>query len=339
MARKFLYSKHALIENYSTNQITHMYYSGGGVWTVVDNITAGPTTNNLSSLASNQQGDRVLYANYSGNGVVPLNYNGSTWVPGTLVSSGQPTTATAAVAMSADGLHALSGGDFQSSVTPYEFNVGTGLWVAQTPVPVGHQHLDTVAMSRDGLRAIIVSKYDAAATPMFRNPSTGIWSVGADIAINSSTERFFCAGFSPDGNSVVIGSNQNLVSSDGLTWNGSSWDRVSIPVTLRGACWTLDGKSVIGGNGQVDVGAIRILNFDPITKTFSAGQVLTGYNNVAGVQVANDTVGDVALATDFGANQVIPLQYSRDTGLWSSGTPISSALFNSPWNMLVFPIW
>ena len=75
MPRKFMYTMHALVENYSTNQVTHLIYSGG-VWTPIENITAGPSTNNLSSLAANTQGSRVLYANYSAGAIVPLDYLG-----------------------------------------------------------------------------------------------------------------------------------------------------------------------------------------------------------------------------------------------------------------------
>ena len=152
MPRKFLYSLHALVENYSTNQVTHLVGSGAGGWSVVENITAGPETNNLSSLASNIQGSRVLYANYGAGGVVPLDYNGSTWIPGTLIPQGGGNCD--AVAMSDDGLHALSGGDYSSGVTPYDFNTETGLWEAKPVVSIASAHFNSVSMTRDGSRAI-----------------------------------------------------------------------------------------------------------------------------------------------------------------------------------------
>jgi hypothetical protein len=332
MPRKFMYTMHALIENYSTNQVTHLIYSGG-VWTPIENITAGPSTNNLSSLAANTQGSRVLYANYTAGAVVPLDYIGGTWAPGTPVSQGGANCA--AVTMSGDGLHALSSGDFASFVTPYEFNTGTGLWVAASAVGLPSAHLNTVQMTVDGSKGIAVPKYDDVAFPLFRDPGTGIWTAGGGIALSAAGDRFFAAGFSPDGNSIVIGSNTFSVPSNGLTWNGSTWDIVSIPVTLVSACWRPDGLSVIGGYG----GSIYVIDFDPLTKTFTPGQVLSGYNTLTAVTVANDGIGDTALASDWGNATVIPLTYSRTTKLWSAGTPISSAFFDHPWNSLVFPVW
>lgn len=332
MPRKFLYTMHALVENYSTNQVTHLIYSGG-VWTPVENITAGPSTNNLSSLAANTQGSRVLYANYNSGAVVPLDYTGVTWTPGTPVSQGGGSCS--AVAMSGDGLHALSSGDFASAVTPYEFNIGTGLWVASASVSLPTTNIDTVQMTVDGSKAIIVPKYDDVAFPMSRNPGTGIWTADSGIALTGANERFFAAGFSPDGNAIVIGTNTSGVNSNGLTWNGSTWDVVSIPVTLVSACWRPDGLSVIGGYQ----GSIYVIDFDPVTSTFIPGQVLSGYNGLTAVTVANDGIGDTALASDWGNSTVIPLTYSRTTKLWSAGTPISSAFFDHPWNSLVFPVW
>jgi len=323
---------HALIENYSTNQVTHLIYSGG-VWTPIENITAGPSTNNLSSLAANTQGSRVLYANYSAGAVVPLDYAGGTWTPGTPVSQGGGNCS--AVAMSGDGLHALSSGDFTSGVTPYEFNTGTGLWVATSAVILPSLHLNTVQMTVDGSKGIVVPKYDDFAYPLSRDPGTGIWTAGSGIVLNSANERFFAAGISADGTAIVIGSNTSTVASDGLTWNGLTWDRVSIPVTLLSACWRPDGLSIIGGFQ----GSIYVIDFDPITKVFTPGQVLSGYNNLTAVTVANDGIGDTALASDFGNSTVIPLTYSRTTKLWSAGTPIASAFFDHPWNSLVFPVW
>jgi hypothetical protein len=332
MPRKFLYSMHALVENYSTNQVTHLLYTGG-VWTPFENITAGPTSNNLSSLAANTQGSRVLYANYVSGAVVPLDYAGGTWTPGTPVSQGSGNCA--AVTMSGDGLHALSSGDFATAVTPYEYNTATGLWVAGSSISLSSTHFNTVQMSVDGLRAIAVPKYDDYAFPLFRNPGTGLWSAAAGIAINAGGERFFGAGFSPDGNAILIGSNTTGVESDGLTWNGSSWDRVSIPVTLLSATWRPDGRSLIGGFGN----NVRVIDYDPATKTFTPGQTLTGFTNVSAVVVANDGIGDTALVSDYGGNTITPLTYSRSTKLWTAGSPISSVYFDHPWNSLVFPIW
>jgi hypothetical protein len=332
MPRKFLYSMHALVENYATNQVTHLLYSGG-VWTPFENITAGPTSNNLSSLAANTQGSRVLYANYTSGAVVPLNYAGGTWTTGTPVGQGGGNCA--AVTMSGDGLHALSSGDFATAVTPYEYNTSTGLWVAGSSISLASTHFNTVQMSRDGLRAVAVPKYDDSAFPLFRNPSTGIWSAAAGIGLNAGSERYFAAGFSPDGNAVFIGSNTNSVPSDGLTWNGSSWDRVSIPVTLLSATWRPDGLSLIGGYEDT----IRVIDYDPVSRTFTPGQSLTGFNNISAVVVANDGIGDTALASDYASGTVIPLTYSRTTQLWTAGSPIVSAFFDHPWNSLVFPVW
>lgn len=332
MPRKFLYSMHALIENYSTNQVTHLTYSAG-IWSPIENIAAGPSTNNLSSLAANTKGSRVLYANYDAGAIVPLDYAGGTWTSGTPVSQGGGNCD--AVAMSGNGLHALSSGDYSSSVTPYEFNLSTGLWVAATPVALSSAHLNTVQMSVDGSRAIAVPKYDDAAFPLFRDLGTGIWSASSSIALNAANERFFAASFSPDGGAIVIGSNTSGVQSDGLTWNGSSWDRVSIPITLTSCCWRPDGLSVIGGYGN----SIYVIDYDPVTKVFTSGQVLTGFNTMLAVTVANDGIGDTALASDWGNSTVVPLTYSRTTRLWSAGTPIVSAFFDHPWNSLVFPVW
>jgi hypothetical protein len=337
MPRKFLYTLHALVENYSSNQVTHLMSSSGFDWTVVGNITAGPSSNNLSALASNLQGSRVLYANYSGGGVVPLDYNGSTWVPGTLVPQGGGNCA--AVAMSDDGLHALSGGDYSSGVTPYNFNTGTGLWEASSVVSIPSAHFNSVSMTRDGSRAITVPKWDPFVFPLARDPGTGDWTVGSGIGLTGSTEKFFCSGISPSGDAAIVGSCYNPLESTALTWNGTTWDHVTIPVVLRSACWRPDGLSAIGGGGESEAGVIRTVNFDPITKAFTLGQTLTGFNTIVSVTVANDGTGDTALAADFYANTVIPLTYSRMTGLWTAGSPIVSGLFSNPWNMLVFPIW
>jgi hypothetical protein len=332
MPRKFLYSMHALVENYSTNQVTHLTNSGG-VWSPIENITAGPTSNNLSSLAANTQGSRVLYANYSSGAVVPLDYTGGTWAPGSPVSQGGGNCD--AVTMSGNGLHALSSGDYAIAVTPYEFNTGTGLWVAATAVGLPSPHLNTVQMSVDASRAVAVPKYDDVAYPLFRNPGTGIWTAESGIALNAASERFFSAAFSPDGDAIVIGSNTPGVDSDALIWNGSSWDRVSIPVTLLNVCWRPDGLSVIGGYGS----SIYVIDYDPVTKVFTPGQVLSGFTTMTAVTVANDGIGDTALASDYGNSTVVPLTYSRTTHLWSAGTPIVSAFFDHPWNSLVFPVW
>lgn len=338
MPRKFLYTLHALVENYSTNQVTHLMSSGVFGWTVIGNITAGPSSNNLSSLASNIQGSRVLYANYTNGGVVPLDYNGSTWVPGTLVSQGGGNCA--AVAMSDDGMHALSGGDFSSGVTPYDFNTSTGLWEAQSIVAIPDANFDSVSMTRDGSRALATPKWGPHVYPLARDSITGIWSVGAGISLSGSSEKFFTSGISPTGDAAIIGSNSTSYPADTLTWNGTTWDHSTLSITLRSASWRPDGLSALGSNGEGDIGGfIRVVNFDPATKIFTPGQVLSGFNNIAGVVVANDGIGDTALATDFGANAVIPLTYSRVTGLWTAGTPITSVLFSNPWNMLVFPIW
>ena len=124
-----------------------------------------------------------------------------------------------------------------------------------------------------------------------------------------------------------------------LTWNGTTWDHTTIPVTLRSACWRPDGLSAIGGGGEDEAGVIRTVNYDPATKVFSPGQTITGFNAIVSVVVANDGIGNTALASDFYNNTVTPLMYSRVTGLWTAGTPLSSPLFANPWNMLVFPIW
>jgi len=337
MPRKFLYSLHALVENYGSNQVTHLIGSGTGGWVVAGAITAGPTTNNLSSLASNIQGSRVLYANYSGGGVVPLDYNGTTWVPGTLVPQGGGNCD--AVAMSNDGLHALSGGDYAGGVTPYEFNTESGLWEAQPIVSISDAHFNSVSMTRDGSRAIAVPKWDPYVYPLARDPGTGIWSVGSGIPLSGSTEKFFCSGISTSGNAAIVGSCYQGLPSDGLIWNGTTWDHVSIPVTLRSVCWRPDGLSAIGGGGEGEPGVIRTVNFDPATNTFSPGQTITGFNAIVSVTIANDGIGNTALASDFYNNTVTPLSYSIVTGLWTAGTPITSTSFANPWNMLVFPIW
>jgi hypothetical protein len=332
MPRKFLYTMHALIENYSTNQVTHLIYSGG-IWSPVENITAGPSSNNLSSLAANMQGSRVLYANYSSGGVVPLDYAGGTWSPGAVVPQGGGNCA--AVTMSSDGLHALSSGDFASAVTPYEFNTGTGLWVAQSPISLPSVHFNTVQMTQDGSRALAVPKYDDFAFPLARDSGTGIWTAGSGIALNSASERFFAVSMSPNGNAAVVGSNTTTIDSDGLTWNGTTWDRVSIPITLLNSCWRPDGLSVLGVYGS----SIYVIDFDPVAKTFTPGQVLSGFSLLTTATVANDGIGDIALASDYGNSTVVPLTYSRTTKLWSAGTPIVSAFFDHPWNSLVFPVW
>lgn len=338
MSRKFLYTLHALVSNYGTNKITHLQRSTGGVWTIIGNIT-GPSTNNLNSLASNLQGSRVIFANYPSNGIVPFNYSGGTWIPGVLVPSSQSGN-TAAVTMSDDGLHALSGGDFQNTFTPYEFNTSTGLWLNGTAVPLPSTHPDSLQMTRDGNRALVTFKYDNVAYPLTRNPGTGIWSVsGSAITLNASNERFFAIGISVDGSRAIIGSNKAGVLSDGLIWNGSTWDRISCPVTLFSASWRPDGLSAIGGNAEDESGAIRTVNYNPSTGAFTAGQTFTGYGRITGVVIANDGVGDIALAADFNSNAVIPVNYSRTTGLWTPETPISSALFSNPLNLSLFPVW
>ena len=337
MPRKFLYTLHALVENYSSNQVTHLMSSGVGGWTVVENITAGPDSNNLSSLASNLQGSRVLYANYSGGGVVPLDYNGSTWIPGTLIPQGGGNCA--AVAMSDDGLHALSGGDYATGVTPYDFNTSTGLWEPKTTVSISSAHFNSVSMTRDGSRALTVPKYETHVYPLARDPGTGIWSVGSGIPLTGGAEKFFCSGISPSGNAAIVGSCHTGFESMVLTWNGTTWDYDIIPITLRSVSWRPDGLSAIGGGGEDESGVIRTVNFDPITKAFTLGQTITGFNAIVSVTVANDGIGDTALASDLYANTVIPLTYSRMTGLWTAGSPIVSGLFSNPWNMLVFPIW
>jgi len=336
MPRKFLYSLHALVENYGSNQVTHLVGSGTGGWTVVGNITAGPSSNNLSSLASNIQGSRVLYANYGG-GVVPLDYNGVTWVPGTLVPQGGGNCA--AVAMSDDGLHALSGGDFSSGVTPYDFNTGTNLWEARPVVSIPSAHFNSVSITRDGSRALATPKWESHVYPLFRDPGTGIWTVGTGIPLTGAAEKFFCSGISPSGDAAIIGSCNSNFHSDCLAWNGSSWDHSTVPVVLRSVSWRPDGLSAIGGGGEDEPGVIRTVNFDPVTKIFTPGQVITGFNTVVSVAVANDGIGNTALATDFYGNIVTPLSYSMVTGLWTAGASISSTDFTNPWNMLVFPIW
>ena len=339
MSRKFFFSMHALVSNYSSNNITHLLYSSSGVWTVVENIVAGPSANNLNSIASNMQGSRLIFANYPGSGIVPLDYNGITWTAGTLVPN-SGGGAAAAVTMSADGLHSLSGGDFSSLVTPYDFNLSSGLWETKTGVSVGSTDLDSVRMTRDGSRALAVGKFGNTAYPLARDPITGIWAPsGSPIGLNTSGERFFAIGISVDGSTAIIGSNNAAVASDGLIWNGSVWNRVSIPVPINGVTWRPDGLSAIGGNGEGEGGIIRTINYDPGTETFSAGQVFTGYGNIGEVAVANDGIGDIALAADFASNTVIPLTYSRSTQLWTPGAPIPSPLFSNPRNLLLFPIW
>jgi hypothetical protein len=337
MPRKFLYSLHALVENYATNQVTHLVGSGVGGWTVVGNITAGPSSNNLSSLASNIQGSRVLYANYGGGGVVPLDYDGFTWVPGTLIPQGGGNCA--AVAMSDDGLHALSGGDFSSGVTPYEFNESTGLWESRPMISIPDAHFNSVSMTRDGSRAIATPKWGPHVYPLFRDSGTGLWSVSSGIPLSGSAEKFFCSGFSPSGDAAIVGSCYGPFASQGLTWNGSGWDSVELPFALRSVCWRPDGLSAIGGGGE-DEHVIRTVNFNPVTKAFTLGQTLTGsFNAIVSVTIANDGIGNTALATDFFNNTVTPLSYSKVMGLWTVGTPITSTDFSNPWNMLVFPIW
>ena len=339
MSRKFFFSMHALVSNYSSNNITHLLYSSSGVWTVVENIIAGPSANNLNSIASNMQGSRLIFANYPGSGIVPLDYNGVTWTAGALVPN-SGGGAAAAVTMSADGLHALSGGDFSNRVTPYEFNSSTGLWETQSGIVVGSTDLDSVRMTRDGSRALAVGKFGNTAYPLARNPGTGIWATsGSPIALNNSGERFFAIGISVDGSTAIVGSNNVSAHSDGLIWDGSVWNRVDIPVVINGVTWRPDGLSAIGGQGEGESGIIRTINYDPVTETFSAGQVLTGYGLIGEVAVANDGIGDIALAADFSANSVIPLSYSRNTQLWTPGTPIPSPLFSNPRNLLLFPIW
>lgn len=339
MPRKFLYSLHALVSNYSSNQITHLLRDSLGAWTVTGNITAGSDSNNLVSIAANIQGSRVIFANYPLGEIVPLNFAGGVWSPGTPVASGGGNTS--AVTMSDDGLHALSSGDFTSAVTPYEFNVGTGLWVAGTPVATGSTHLNSVRMTRDGSRAIVVPKYDDIAYPLARNPGTGLWSVGTGIAVASASERFFSVGFSIDGDVAIVGSNAAGVSSDGLIWNGSTWSKVSVPAAMNSAVWRPDGLSAIGGNAAGEAGCLRVVHYDPIGHTFTAGQVITDFTSgaVVSVALANDGIGDVGLAADFNHNQLTPLTYSRSTGLWTAGTVIASELFSRPWNMLIFPVW
>jgi hypothetical protein len=341
MARKFLYKLHALISNYASNQVTHMLYSGLG-WTVVGNIDTAGAAGNLSSIASNVQGSRVLFASYFGSSVVPLNYSGGTWIAGSpiVVPSGGGNISS--VTVSDDGLHALATGDFAVGVTPFEFNIGTGLWEVKPIVLVpsgGSLGFDSIRITRDGLRALVVPKYDDVAWPLARNPITNAWTVGSSISLNASNERFFAIGISQDSNVAIVGSNLSGVNSDGLIWNGTTWDRTSVPATLASASWRPDGLSAIGGNGEGEAGAIRTVNFDPISKTFTAGQTLTGFSNVGTVTVANDGVGDIALASDFSGNAVVPLTYSRGTGLWSAGTPITSVLFTNPSTSIVFPVW
>lgn len=343
MSRKFIYNFHALIENYSTNNVTHLIYNGIN-WVISDNIVAGPSSNNLSSLAANMRGSRVLYANYTGGGIVPLDFNGTTWTPGTLVS--QLGGNCAAVTMSDDGLHALSSGDFSTGVTPYEFNVNTGLWVAGTPIPLASQHFNSVQMSRDGSKALAVPKYDDIAFALTRDPGTGLWSqLGGAIPIVTANERFFSIGFSPDGNAAIIGAGDNVSptgNANGLTWNGSGWD-VSLVAPVRSAYWHPNGHTILcaPGTGAPDLKRIICINYDPITKTFSDGQVLAdgSWNTIASTSISNDAIGNVALASNFFGNNIIPLTYSSVTGLFTAGPPIISGLFSNPWNMLVFAVF
>jgi len=340
MPRKFLYTLHALVSNYSSNLVTHLLRDGAGAWSVIENITAGPTSNNLSSIACNIQGSRVLFANYPSGTVVPLGFSGSTWVPGAPVSALGGGNISA-VAMSDDGKHSLASGDFTADVSPFEFDDSSGLWVAQAPVVLPSSHLNTVGMSRDGSRAMAVPKYDDAAYPLFRNPGTGTWTAGSGMPINVSSERFFSAGFSHDGDTVVVASNYASSDSDGFVWNGSGWDHVAVPFSLNSTSWRPDGLSVLGGNGAGAPGSITAINYDPVSHVFSSGQVISvpGSGIALKTALANDGIGDAGLVADFTRSQVFPLDYSRSTGLWSLGDPITSLLFSNPWNILVFPVW
>lgn len=334
MSRKFLYSMHALVSNYSSNQITHMVYSNAGVWSFVENITAGPSSSNLSSLASNIQGSRVLYTNYAGGSVVPLNYSTITWTPGTpIVIGGNPSE----VAMSADGMHALASGDFLSTICPLEYNLTTGLWVPSTPVATPGIHYHSIQMTSDATRALCVQKYGSTMYALARNPVTG-WSLtGQSFTWRWPGERSYSIGISPDGNTAVIGCNTPGGINDSLVWNGTLWVQGEIPIATTDAVWRPDGLSVLGTMHD----RIEVINYDPSTHAFSSAQTIATapYSTVYKINMATDGIGDLVIASDFSTSTLLPLSRSRATGLWSIGTPLHSSLLESPWNAIIFPIW
>jgi len=344
MPRKFWTSYSALVANYYTNQkVNNLLYNTSGIWTESTLINSPPPGVNLISMsigAATIGNARCLRTNYSTNSVIPITCINGTWSSGASVGLTGGGSSTS-VAVSFDGKHALISNDNSNTVSAVMFNEGTGLWVQNGYVILPETNLTSVGISPDGLRGTCVGKYySIIAYTLFRDPITNVWNFDTSIGLTPGAGiRYFCISFDPTGTICLVGSNTDGVDGSALFWDGSSWTRSVIPFKFAASRWLADGKTVLAASGNISGRYILILNYDPITKIFSLRQTVSvagGSADLWGISVPELGRQDIALATLFNTNQLVP--FTNTMGVWSAGTPIDSPNFNAPLGSVIMPI-
>jgi hypothetical protein len=238
-----------------------------------------------------------------------------------------------------DGVHGIVACDNTSTVGAVKFNTLTGLWTSNGYVSLTESNLTNIAITPDGLRGICVPKTSGFAYPLFRDPGTDVWSVGPRINLGSSSTRFFSISMDPTGTVCLIGSNTAGVNADVLHWDGSVWTRSDVTQVFAASRWLSDGTSVLTVSGGISTHELKVLNYDPGTKTFSLSQtiVVAGITGqLWGISVPELGRQDIAIAVASGSNVLVP--FSRVAGSWSAGTLISSVNFNTPMASVIMPL-
>jgi len=239
--------------------------------------------------------------------------------------------------MSEDGLHALVACDNSANISAMSYDVGTGLWVANGYVTIPTANVTNVAISTDGLMGFTIAKNSSTAYPLARDPDTNIWSVGTGVTLGSSGDRYLGISISRDKSVVIIGSDSGTTDSDVLIWSGTSWVRSAITCSFGMSRWLADGRTILATSGNAAANAVYVLDYDSIAGTVTLQKTISiAYANIWGLSVPVFGRQDIALATSFNSNRLIPL--SLTSSGWEAGTPISSANFSSPLSTVILPV-
>lgn len=340
MPRKFYTPYDALVANYGTNQNVVRFSYLASTWSQSELINSPPSVTALVSVtlgAVSIGRARVLKTSNSEGKVIPLTCVGGVWSVGTAVSlacSGNPAN----VEMSEDGLHALVGCDNSSNIGAMLYNESTGLWEANGYVttPTG-PNITSVAISSDGLMGFAIGKNSSTAYPLARDPGTNVWSIGTGVSVGSSNDRFLGISISRDKSVVVIGSDYGAADSDVLIWSGTSWVRSAITQAFGMSRWLLDGRTILATSGNSAANAVYVLDYDSDAGTITRQKTISiPHVNIWGLTVPIVGRQDIALATSFNDNKLIPL--SLTSSGWTAGTSISSGNFSSPLSTVMLPV-
>jgi hypothetical protein len=137
----------------------------------------------------------------------------------------------------------------------------------------------------------------------------------------------------------LIGSNTSGVNGDALFWDGSAWTRAEVAQVFAASRWLSTGTTVLTTSGGIGTHEIKVLNYDSMSQAFSLSQTLTVSGvtgELWGISVPELGRQDIAIATSFTSNKLVPLSLSL--GSWSVGTLVSSSNFAQPLKSVIMPL-